>query len=146
GTGIGQAHFSYTVQPKASLASGTELRNIALIRFDGQTYIATNQIDPQNPAAGTDANKEAINTIDSGVPTSQVAAIPALENANFTLKWSGADDTGGSGLAALDVFVSDNGGPFAPFQTSTLHTSALFTGQAGHTYRFYSVATDNVGH
>jgi Dockerin type I domain len=146
GTGIGQAHFSYTIQTKAGLATGTELRNIALIRFDGQTSIATNQVNPQDPSKGTDLAKEARNTIDSGSPTSSITSLPAQQNAIFTVNWSGADDTGGSGLAGFHVFVSDNGGPFTAFQTNTLTTSASFTGQAGHTYSFYTVATDNVGH
>src|SRR6185312_1230684 len=29
GTGIGKAHFSYTIKPKAGLPTGTELRNVA---------------------------------------------------------------------------------------------------------------------
>src|SRR5262249_54013874 len=43
------------------------------------------------------------------------------------------------------IYVSDNGGPFAPFQTNTTATSAVFTGQIGHTYGFYSIARDLVG-
>ena len=146
GTGIGKAFFSYNIRPKAGLVSGTELRNIALIRFDGQTSIATNQVDPQDPSKGIDLAKEALNTIDAAGPTSRVTPLPARQNATFTIHWTGADDPSGSGLAAYNVFVSDNGGPYTTFQTNTTATSASFTGQPGHTYRFYSVATDNVGH
>ena len=46
----------------------------------------------------------------------------------------------------MNVFVSDNGGAFTPFRTDTTQTSAVFAGQFGHTYSFFSVATDNVGH
>ena len=74
GTGRGKGYFSYTVQPKAGLPTGTEIRNVALIRFDGQTIIATNQVDPHDPSQGTDPAKEALNTIDAGAPTSSVAA------------------------------------------------------------------------
>ena len=38
-----------------------------------------------------------------------------------------------------------DGGPFVPFETATTDTSATFNGAVGHTYGFYSVATDNVG-
>ena len=62
------------------------------------------------------------------------------------MTWSGEDDPDGSGLAGYDIYVSDNGGPFTAFLTGTTQTSATFTGQVGHTYAFYSVATDNVGH
>jgi hypothetical protein len=56
-----------------------------------------------------------------------------------------ADDTGGLGIASYDVFVSDNGAPFTPLLSATTLTSTVFTGAVGHTYAFYSVATDNVG-
>jgi hypothetical protein len=44
------------------------------------------------------------------------------------------------------VFVSDNNGPFTPFMLATTQSTAPFTGVRGHTYGFYSVATDQVGH
>ena len=62
------------------------------------------------------------------------------------MRWSGTDDgdgTAGSGITSFDIFVSDNGSPFAPFVLGTSETSALFSGQDGHTYRFFSVATDH---
>ena len=59
---------------------------------------------------------------------------------------AGADEPGGSGIATCDVFVSTDGGPFTPFLLGTAETSATFTGQFGHTYGFYSVASDHVGH
>ena len=63
---------------------------------------------------------------------------------SFTVSWSGSDGAG-SGIASYNVFVSDNGGPFQPFLTDTTQTSATFTGQVGHTYGFFSVATSNIG-
>ena len=74
--------------------------------------------------------------------------MPATETStSFTVSWSGQhDDTGGSGIASYNVYVSDNGGSFQPWLTGTTDTSATYTGQSGHTYGFYSVATDNVGH
>ncbi len=93
-----------------------------------------------------DPAKECLNTIDAGPPISSVAALPATETStSFTVTWAGADDVGGSGIAAFDVFVSDNGGPFLPFVTGTRDTSASFSGEFGHTYGFYSIAVDNVG-
>ena len=62
------------------------------------------------------------------------------------MSWSGSDDPGGSGIAKFDIFVSTDGGPFVPFLQGTTATSATFHGAVGHTYGFYSVATDNVGH
>lgn len=146
GSGRGQGYFDYVVRPRAGLPSGTAIRNVADIRFDYAAIIATNRVDPHNPAAGTDPNKEALVTLDAGLPTSSVEALPAVTNtASFLLRWSGADDTGGSGIAAYDVYVSDNGGPFTLWQAGTTATSAVFNAQNGHTYAFYSVAIDNVG-
>jgi RHS repeat-associated protein len=46
GTGRGKGYIAFRVQPVSGLASGTELRNVALIKFDVNDVIATNQIDP----------------------------------------------------------------------------------------------------
>jgi hypothetical protein len=42
-------------------------------------------------------------------------------------------------------YVSDNGGAYTLWQSDTTKTSAKFAGKSGHTYRFYSVATDELG-
>jgi Beta-propeller repeat len=79
------------------------------------------------------------------VPTSAVAGMPPqVATTSFTLTWGGT--TSGPGTLTYDVFVSDNGGPFTQFQTGTAATSATFTGLPGHTYGFYSIATDAAGH
>ncbi len=78
-------------------------------------------------------------------PTSTVAALPVTTNkTSFTVSWSGSDGKG-PGIASYSVYVSDNGGAYKPFVTATTKTSAVFTGQVGHTYAFYSVATDRLG-
>jgi hypothetical protein len=78
GTGRGMGHISYIIQPKTDLLTGTEIRNVALISFDNQPQIATNQVDPHNASKGTDPAKECLNTIDAGVPTSQVNSFPGV--------------------------------------------------------------------
>jgi RHS repeat-associated protein len=144
GTGRGMGFFTYTVQPKAGLATGTEIRNVALVKFDRGTAIATNQVDDHNPAKGTDPAKEALVTIDAGPPSSSVAPLPAVLNITaIPLSWSGSDT--GSGVVAYTIDVSTDGGPFVPFLTNTTQISTTFTGQFGHRYAFYSVATDGAG-
>ena len=91
GTGIGKGYLAYTVQPRAGLPTGTEIRNVALICFDGQTIIATNQIDPQDPSRGIDPAKEALNTIDSGSPASAVAPLPAHDECHLHGSLAGAE-------------------------------------------------------
>ncbi len=83
---------------------------------------------------------------DTTPPTSTVSALPAIEtSAAFTVNWTGQDNTGGSGIGHYDVYMSDNGGAYTPFMTDSTATSATFTGQNGHTYSFFSMATDNAG-
>jgi hypothetical protein len=66
GTGRGQGHISYLIRQKTGVSTGTEVRNVAQIVFDGQPPIATNQVDPHDPTKGTDPAKEAPITTWSG--------------------------------------------------------------------------------
>lgn len=146
GTGRGMGYVSYIVMPKAGLATGTQIRNVALVTFDANQPVATDQVDDHDPSKGVDPTKEDLNTIDAGAPVSSVAALPAIEyTASFPVSWSGQDDPGGSGVASYNVYVSTDGGPFALWLGNTTQTSAAHMGQDGHSYSFYSVATDNVG-
>ena len=99
GRGSGLGHVSYTIKAKPTVATGTQIHNVALISFDNQPVIATNQIDPHNPAAGTSASKEAIVPIDSGAPTGGVQPLPAASQDSFTVNWPGSDDALSSGIA-----------------------------------------------
>ncbi len=133
-------HAAFAVSPKAGLGSGATILNTATITLDA------------NSAQGTNT---ASNTIDAGPPTSAVTALPAVQaDTGFTVMWSGNDDPGGVGIAWYTVYMSDNGGPYTvfydghttPSTTSTPPTtSKAFTGVFGHTYQFYSIATDKLG-
>jgi hypothetical protein len=126
----GEGSVSYTIRPRAGLPTGTPIHNGASIVFDVNAPLATN---------------DTLNTLDAGKPTSRVADLPAVTTtADFTVSWSGADD--GSGIGSYNVFVSDSDGPFTPWQTATTDTSAVYHGEFGHTYAFFSEALDNVGH
>jgi hypothetical protein len=125
----GEGTLFYTVSPKQNLTTGTQLSDQATVIFD------------VNPSINTPIW---INTIDNSPPISKVTALPSNESSpTFTVQWSGTDL--GAGIQDFSIFVSDNGGPFTPFQTNTTATSATFTGVLGHTYRFYSIARDLVG-
>ncbi len=146
GTGRGQGSLSFTVSPVAGLATGTQIRNVGSVTFDQGLTIATDLVDDENPTSGIDTTKQALVTIDAVPPTSSVSALPPTESSPaFPVAWAGTDDAGGSGVAGYTVYVSTNGGPFAPWLTGTTLTTATFTGVAGDTYAFYAVATDNVG-
>ncbi|MEZ6077962.1 MAG: dockerin type I domain-containing protein [Pirellulaceae bacterium] len=146
GTGRGQGYFTYTIAPIAGLPSGTEITNIALITFDHFETIATDQIDPHDPSQGTDPRRRAPVTLDAAPPESHVESLPATVPTTFTVSWSGSDDTGGAGVAAYDIFVSENDAPFTIWIRNTAETSADFTGEPGQQYAFYSLAIDGVGH
>jgi hypothetical protein len=79
-----------------------------------------------------------------GTPTSAIVNLPAQTNGpSFTVSWSESDPS--ATIASYDVYVSDNGGPFTAFQTGTSANSATFNGTIGHSYGFFSIATDTAG-
>ena len=119
----------FSVQASQGVQTGTQIQDQATVIFDGNQPIST---------------AVWLNTIDNTPPTSQVAALPPTENtASFKIQWAGTDQ--GSGIQDYTIYASDNGGPFTAFLVNTAATSTSFTGQAGHTYGFYSIARDLVG-
>lgn len=130
---VGQGSVLFNVMPKAGQTTGTQVTNMATVVFDANAPINT---------------KTWMNTLDVDAPVSAVAALPATQVAPsgtvaFTVNWSGTDK--GSGIASYTVYVSDNGGAFTAWQSGVTTTSASYTGTAGHTYGFYSIATDGAG-
>lgn len=126
----GQGYIVYTVRPRADLPTGTVITNAAQIVFDWNEPIDTPVV---------------FNTIDAGAPSSSVQPLPAESAAAFVVEWSGEDDAGGSGINGYDIYVSADGGAFERWLTDVPTTSEQFLGVPGVTYRFYSVARDNVG-
>ena len=125
----GQASVVFNVALKPGLTTGTRITNTASIVFDSNAPIAT-------PAW--------VNTVDVDAPVSSVAALPATETTTtFPVAWSGSDN--GSGIVSYTIYVSDNGAAFTLWQNAVQTTSASYTGTIGHTYGFYSIATDGVG-
>jgi subtilase family serine protease len=130
--GIGEGFVTYTISPLSTDVTGDAVKAEANVVFDTQPPINTPQI------FNTLENANAI--------TSQVTGLPAVEaGASFTVAWTGSTGTSGSAIATYSVFVSDDGGPFTTFVSSTTATSAVFSGKVGHTYAFYTLATDNTG-
>ena len=84
------------------------------------------------------------NSLDNTPPRSSVSPLPRDEaTPTFTVQWSGTDV--GSGIGTYSIYVSIDGGPFTIWQNNTAATSAAYTGEVGHSYGFYSIATDLVG-
>jgi hypothetical protein len=127
----GEGHVSYVIDQASGLPSGRQITNQASIVFD------------TNPAMDTET---VLNTVDAGAPSSQITTPGGSQGASaIRLTWAAQDDVGGSGIASCDVYVSADGGAWTRWLEGATASSVLFTGQPDHTYRFYTVATDNVG-
>lgn len=126
----GQGGVSFQVFPQVALVTEDTIANQAKITFDF------------NPAIVTPIW---VNAIDKTAPDSAVAPLAASQSSpTFTVSWAGTD--AGAGIATYTIFVSRDNGAYSAFLTGTTATSAPFTGQAGHTYSFYSKATDLMGY
>jgi hypothetical protein len=122
---IGQASVVFNVMPKAGQTTGSQITNAATVTFDTNPPILT---------------PTWLNTVDVDPPASKITALPADETTTFTVSWSGTDK--GSGIASYNIYVSDNGSAFTLWQSAVTTTSASYIGTLGHTYGFYSIATD----
>jgi hypothetical protein len=132
----GEGWVSFSMSPKPELPSGTQIQNMAGIKFDVNDWILA-------PMDSTPF----VNTIDALPPTSQVAALAdTQEEIFFEVYWSGTDDSSGSGIKDYTVYLSMNDGPYSIWLANTPDTSATFSGEIDHQYCFYSTALDNVGH
>lgn len=128
----GEGYVSFTVKHKKNLSTGTVIKNKATIDFELDF-----------PPAPIDT-PEVFNIIDSQAPISSIDPFSAKQSStSFEISWSGNDGEG-SGVGSFTICVSDNNDPYGIWLGNTSDTSAVFTGEEGHTYRFYSIATDNV--
>jgi hypothetical protein len=85
--------------------------------------------------------------IDTTAPTSVVSSTPSVHAISFDIAVTAGDGAGQSGVASTRVDYREKpAGAWAWLATvDPAHTSASFTGLAGHTYCFRSRATDNAG-
>ena len=147
GTGRGEGYVSYIISPKPGIANGTVIRNVAVITFDSNPPLSTDQISDTNPGLGVDPTKQdPITVVTVTTPSSSVSPLPAtMSSPTFTVSWSG-QDPGGPGIASYNIWVSIDGGAYTEWVKNTTATSAVYTAITGtHTYAFYSQATDYVG-
>jgi hypothetical protein len=127
--GNGQGYVTYTVAPRAESRTRDSVKAQAAIYFDVNAPVITNTW---------------VNWIDAGTPTSKVNALPTpIDSTTIHLSWTGKDDTLGSGLSYYNLYVSDNNAPYTLVNSLT-DSSTTYTGVPGHTYSFYTLATDRV--
>ncbi len=125
--GAGEGFVSFSVGMKPELKTGVKIRNRAVIVFDANQPILTN---------------EYVNTLDIDPPLSSVLPLEATTDSRFPVNWSGNDT--GSGIAGYSVFVLENDTLLRPWLLNTRLTTSDFEGRVGSKYKFYSLATDNV--
>jgi len=126
----GEGYITYSIEPLAGAQSGTVITNRATIVFDNSEPMETAPV---------------WNTIDGAAPTSAVAVLQAAVPPDFPVSWSGSDDPGGSGVQGYDIYVRDGNGPYQLWLGNTPASGAVYPGEPGHTYAFFSLGRDNAG-
>jgi len=126
---IGEGNVTYSIGLRSNISNGAVIKNQGHITFDLNKPIATNVY---------------VNTIDISSPVSRMNSAYQIENDSIiNVSWSGTDT--GSGVAYYTIYVSENDGGYYPWLSQTSETSGKLEGKQGNTYKFYAVATDNVG-
>ncbi|NQU85913.1 MAG: PKD domain-containing protein, partial [Mariniphaga sp.] len=125
----GEGFVSFSIGLRDELTTNSEIRNKATIIFDANQPILTN---------------EYINTLDLDAPESQVYPLDENIKSNFNVAWIGSDQ--GSGIGGYTIYVLENDTALYPWLENTDEVTAVFHGELGSNYKFYSIAIDNVGH
>jgi hypothetical protein len=112
---------------------------------DGSTYrfysVARDKAINLEEAPGV---PDAITTVDATPPVSSMNPLaPYQSSEDFTVGWSGKDQT--SGVASYTVYVSEDRAAFSVWQDGVTSISAVYSGQDGHEYKFYVLAKDLAG-
>lgn len=125
----GEGSVTVFIEPRQRI-DGVVLTNGASIVFDTNAPIVTNTWT---------------NTLDGTPPTSAVNPLPATTtNPSIPVSWAGSD--GLSGVSTYQVWVStDDGSPQLWITAPASTTSRTWAGTPGHTYAFWSIATDGAG-
>ena len=76
-------------------------------------------------------------------PSSEVAPLAASSPAQFPVRWSGRSQQGRSLL--FDVWVAIDGDAFVPWLRNTTLPGAMYQGEVGKRYAYYSMAVDDMG-
>src|SRR5262249_28393451 len=66
---------------------------------------------------------------------------------NYDLKWDASDDTGGSGVKSVTLYVATDNGNYTIWQRNLPDAAGekVFVGEVGHSYKFLALATDVAG-
>lgn len=126
----GEGHIRFRIRCLDTLVDGDAIGNVATIVFDENEPIVTNAVS---------------NVIDTRAPSSSMTALASEALTEFVVEWGG-DDAGGAGIESYDIFVSTAGGAWNLWLDNVRVETAVFAGEIGTDYAFYTVATDRLGH
>ena len=136
GVYVGLSDLSATALDSTDLPVTLDAR-----RFKPAPPYAVEGISLRVQGPGGESDPRFVSASLTSVPTSRVAQRPSSSGVpSFLLQWSGTDP-GGQGLRDYTIYVSDNGSRFTRWIT-TQELEATFTGVPGHSYSFFSLATD----
>lgn len=128
--GVGEGFVTFFVNAKDSAVTGDRIDAQATIVFDTELPILTPAI---------------FNTIDIDAPASSVQSLPETSGPDIFVQWSGIDADGGAGVSSYDIYVSVDGSDYSLWLANTSNHSAVYRGEVGKNYAFYSIAKDGVG-
>ncbi len=130
-TGKGEGFVSYTVMPRISTQSGDSIKAQASIVFDINAPIITNIWS---------------NVADAGKPVSSVYPLASsYDTTRIQLSFTSQDDAMGSGVASVELWVSENNGGYSRHGIYPPDTTIEFIGSPCSEYRFFSIALDHAG-
>ena len=125
----GEGWVRFVVNPKPNLPTGTKLKNRAVITFDVNKPLATN---------------DAINTLDFDLPTTTLQSLKKVVGKDSVLVTWSASDALGSGIKNSAIFMANGDGPFTQVAMSTSNIIKVPIIK-NSLYKFFVLSTDNVG-
>jgi CARDB/Periplasmic copper-binding protein (NosD)/Right handed beta helix region/Bacterial pre-peptidase C-terminal domain len=130
-TGRGTGFANFTIKPLAGTGSGTPLTAQASIKFDANapllTVASSNRVDTRDPVSAVISNVD--------VP----------DTTRVRVHWTASDDSTGAGLQGVALWMKKDTGAFTLYQQGLAGAQVDVPVDAGHTYAFYALATDNTG-
>lgn len=130
-THVGEGFVKFQLKPNENMKTGDTISIAANIVFDQNDTIPTNRWCV---------------TIDAGMPVSKVKGRKDSKNEDlYHLTLTASDDEGGSGLKRVVLYQANNFGIYEEFAVCPLDTVIDFMTEPGHTYKFFTLAEDNVG-
>ncbi|MFN8455399.1 MAG: carboxypeptidase regulatory-like domain-containing protein [Anaerolineae bacterium] len=138
------------VEPTSTISGLTGLsRTLTLTPTDGLYTLTLPPATNQNSLQPDDASYQIgglpfiLVERDTQPPRTSLQPLPTSSPPTFLVHWR--SDERGSGIAAYDVYVSQDNGPLQLWLARTIQTEAKFSGQLDHTYGFAVRARDGAG-